>query len=121
MNAILRSCALATLFSLTIATTAKAAKPSSPPISNTYQIRSAGILIAEDTGTIDEQQFKQIRMVNEMIMQYLKMNDMAMQALESSNPEVRKMAQETLTNSNAMVERLMIMRKATVANPRGRN
>jgi len=112
MKSLLKSCALATVFSLALATTAKAAgQPSNNPVLNTYQVRTQGILIAEDTETVDTEQFKQIRMVNEMLMQHVKMADTAMESMQSTNPEVRKMAQQALMEANARAERLMSIRK----------
>lgn len=112
MKSLLKSCALATLFSLALATTAKAAEqPNHNPVLDSYQLQTRGVLIAEDTETVNTEQFKQIRMVDEMLTQYIKMADTAMESMQSTNPEVRKMAQQTLTEANARAERLMAIRK----------
>jgi len=114
MHSFLRSCALATIFSLALVTTAKAAEAGNSLSLATPQARSQGILIAEESGPNERQfQFKEMRMVNEMIMQQVKMTDMAMELLQSPNPEIRKMAMETLTNSNVMIEKLMNWRRLT--------
>lgn len=111
MKALLKSCALATLFSL-VATTAKAAEqPTNNQVLNSHQVQNQRILISEDTESVNPEQFKQIRMVDEMLSQYIKMADTAMESMQSSNPEVRKMAQQTLIDANARAERLMSIRK----------
>lgn len=111
MKSLLKSCALATLFSLALVTTAKAAEQPNNSILNSSQVPIRGILIAEDTESINTEQFKQIRMVDAMLMQYVKMADTAMDSMQSSNPEVRKMAQQSLMEANARAERLMAIRK----------
>jgi hypothetical protein len=40
----------------------------------------------------------------------MEMMDAALPLLESDNPEIRRMAMEMLTNSNAMTERMMTIR-----------
>jgi hypothetical protein len=112
MKSLLKSCALATLFSLALVSTAKAAEqPGNNPVLNSNQVQTQRILIAEDTESVDAQQFKQIRMVDAMLMQYVKMADTAMESMQSTNPEVRKMAQQSLMEANARAERLMSIRK----------
>lgn len=111
MKSLLKSCALATLFSLALVTTAKAAEQPNNQVLGSAQIQTQRILIAEDTESINPEQFKQIRMVDEMLSQYIKMSGAAMEAMQSNNPEVRKMAQQSLMEANTRAERLMSIRK----------
>lgn len=110
MKSLLKSCALATLFSLALATTAKAGEQPNRSILNS-QIQSQDILIAEDSGAFSEQQMQEVHMLNQMLTQYIEMSNMAMMSMQSPNPEIRKMAQQMLTESNAGIERMMTMRR----------
>ena len=112
MKSLLKSCALATIFSLALVTTAKAAEqPSNNQVLNSSPVQTQGILIAEDTETVSPEKFKQIRMVDQMLTQYIQMADTAMEAMQSSNPELRKMGQQMLAEANSRAERLMAIRK----------
>jgi hypothetical protein len=117
MTSFLKSCALATLFSLALATTAKAAQQ---PTFSTPQVQSQGILIADDNGPIDEQAFKQARMIHEMMGHYMKVSETAMELMQSTNPEVNKMAQEMFMESNNRFDRLMLIRQMMLNRSRGR-
>lgn len=111
MKLLLKSSALATLFTLALVTNAKAAEQVGQTQLNTRQVQSQPILIAEDNGEIDENRFDELRSLNRMLIQQMEMMDAALPLLQSDNPEIRRMAMEMLTNSNVMTERMMTMRK----------
>jgi ABC-type glycerol-3-phosphate transport system substrate-binding protein len=112
MNSLLKKCALAAVFSLALGTTAKAAEPLSNSIPNTRLAGSETILIAEDSGPENDRQIlNQLRMINRMIADYMETTDVAMELMQSPNSELRTMGQEMLTNSNGMIDKLMVMRQ----------
>ena len=111
MNLLLKSSALATLFTLALVTNAKAVEPIESNELKTRQVQSQPLLIAEDTGEIDAKQFEELRSLNRMVIQQMEMMDAALPLLQSDNPEIRRMAREMLTNSNGTTERMMTIRK----------
>ena len=104
MNSLLKSCVLATMISLGLATTAKAVLPGSHVPVNA-QTTESQTLVAQFVPSSSP--FYSRQLLTEMIIQRMKMADMAQEAMQSKDPEVKKMAQEMITSSTADLNKMM--------------
>jgi uncharacterized protein (DUF305 family) len=92
------------MISLALATTAKAAVPGSHVPVNA-QTTESQTLVAQFVPSSSP--FYSRQLLTEMIIQRMKMADMAQEAMQSKDPEVKKMAQEMITSSTADLNKMM--------------
>ena len=114
MNSLLKNCVMATILSLSLATTASA----NPLKSNTlkFQPVKSENLIAQFVPASSP--FYTKRLLSQMLMQNMQMAEMAQEAMKSPDPEIRKMAQEMMTSSNTNIRKLInLMRLEFLSNP----
>ena len=109
MNSLVKSCTLATLLSLTMATTARATQLDSTT-TNTKPAESQSLIIAQNNAPIDTGPSTSY-FFDQMIMMHMKMADMGQQMLQTQGdkmaPETRKMVQEMVDYSNAQILKLV--------------
>jgi uncharacterized protein (DUF305 family) len=110
MNSLIKSCAFAGMLSLAMATTASATQPDSNAATSAKLAESQS-LIAQTNPRGLLNQTRSRRFIDEMIMLRMKMVDVAEEALQSQDPEIKNMAQETIKSSNAEINRMMEMRR----------
>jgi uncharacterized protein (DUF305 family) len=115
MNSLVKNSALAIMLSLAMATTAKATQPDSSTTS--VKPAESQSLIAQKypRGLLNETRTKPY--IDEMIMLHMQMVNAAERAMQSQNPEIRRMAEETMKSSNAQINTLMEMRRKFFENP----
>ncbi len=114
LNTLLQAGAIAAALTLTTVTTAKAADLTPQAQGNSRLANPSVLLLAEDSGpTSDTFPLSWITM---MMRHHLQLAETAQQGLRSSDPEVRKMAQEILSSSNAMMAKLMAMHERMIIN-----
>jgi len=112
MNTLVKSIAFTTM-GLAIATTsASAAQVNNPDTSmtthaNTVELNSQ---IAQSSPSSRLNETRSRRFIDEMIMLRMKMVEAAEEALQSPNPEIKRMAQEVIKTSNAEIKKMMEMR-----------
>lgn len=99
MTSPLKTLAIATLFSLSLAPMAQASELLSSPV-------DSRTLIAE----IDPFDPQDVRRLDQMIISGMQAVQMAQEGLRSQNPEIRRMSQETITMMNRMIGQMMAMR-----------
>lgn len=109
MNLIVKSFPLAALLSLAMATTASAIQPDSATTST--KLIESQKLIAQTSPRNRQNETRSRRFVNQMMMLYMQMVDSAEEALQSPDPEIKRMAQQTIKDSNAQITKLMDMRR----------
>ena len=112
MNALVKSIAFTTI-GLAIATTSASAAQVNNPDTNTTS--HANIIefnrqIAQVSPSSRLNETRSRRFIDEMIMLRMKMVEAAESALQSPNPEVKRMAQEVIKTSNTEIKRMMEMR-----------
>lgn len=109
MNSLVKSCALATLLSLAMATTARATQPDSTT-TNAKSSELQSLLIAQNNARIDTGPSTSY-FFDQMIMMNMKMAEMGQQMLQTQGdrmtPETRKMVQEMVDSSNAQILKLV--------------
>lgn len=110
MNLIVKSFSLAAILSLAMATTASAIQPASATTSIKLA-ESQRLLAQRPTRNRIETETRSRRFVNQMMMLHMQMVDSAETALQSPDPEVKRMAQQTIKDSNAQINKLMEMRR----------
>lgn len=112
MNSLVKSSALAIMLSLATITTAKATQPDS-----TTSVTADQSIVAQMPmrSRIDATRTRPF--VDEMIMMHMQMVDAAQRAMQSSDPDIRRMAEETMKSSNAQIYTLMEMRRKFFENP----
>lgn len=108
MNSLVKSCTLATLLSLAMATTARAAQLDNTTTSGQpSEVQS--LLIAQNNAPIDTGPSTSY-FFDQMIVMHMKMANMGQQMLQSQGdkmtPETRKMVQEMIDYSNAQILKL---------------
>lgn len=119
MNLLVKSSALAMMLSLATVTTAGATQPDS---------NAASVKPAESQSLVAQMpmrmpmrsRFDATRtrpFVDEMIMMHMQMVDAAQRAMQSPDPDIRRMAEETMKSSNAQINTLMEMRRKFFENP----
>jgi uncharacterized protein (DUF305 family) len=112
MNALVKSIAFTTL-GLAIATaSASAAQINHPNTSATSHANPVELnhQIAQKPASSSLNETRSRRFIDEMIMLRLKMVEAAEEALQSPNPEIKRMAQEVIKTSNAEIKKMMEMR-----------
>lgn len=118
MNSLVKSSALAIMLSLATATTAGATPDSSTSVKPIAESQS---LVAQTPMQMPmRSRFDATRtrpFVDEMIMMHMQMVDMAQRAMQSPDPEIRRMAEEMMKSSNAQIDTLMEMRRKFFENP----
>jgi len=116
MNSLVKNSALAVMLSLSMATTARATQPDSNAATSAKPAESQS-LVAQ---TSPRSRFDATRtrpFVDEMIMLHMQMVDAAQKAMQSQDPEIRRMAEETMKTSNDKIITLMEMRRSFFENP----
>ena len=110
MNALVKSIALTTIGLAIAATSASAAQVNNPDTNANSHARIAGLSnqIAQKSPSNNETRSR--RFIDEMIMLRLKMVEAAEEALQSPNPEIKRMAREAIETSNAEIKKMMEMR-----------
>lgn len=116
MNSILKNSALAVMLSLTMATTAKATQPDSNVVASVKPVESQN-LVAQMRPRSRFDATRTRPFIDEMIMLHMQMVDAAQRAMQSPDPEIKKMAEETMKSSNAQINNLMEMRQNFFENP----
>ncbi|MDV2994702.1 MAG: hypothetical protein N4J56_004356 [Chroococcidiopsis sp. SAG 2025] len=112
MNTLVKSIASTTI-GLAIATTSASATQSNNAdtrmtnYANTIELNSQ---IAQQSPFSSLNETRSRRFVDEMIMLRMKMVEAAESALQSPNPEIKRMAQETIKTSNTEIKKMMEMR-----------
>ncbi|WP_143755405.1 hypothetical protein [Gloeocapsopsis sp. IPPAS B-1203] len=99
-----------------MATTVQATQPNSNAIANVNTVKSQN-LIAQ---MYPRSRFDATRtrpFIDEMILLHMQMVDAAQRAMQSSDTEIKKMAEETMKFSNARINSLMEMRRSFLENP----
>lgn len=110
MNLIVKSFPLATILSLAMATTAGAIQPATA--TTTIKLTESQRLIAQTPAPPTRQnQTRSRRFVNTMMMLHMQMIESAEEALQSPDPETKRMAMQTIKDSNAQITKLMDMRR----------
>ena len=116
MYSLVKTSALAAILSITMATTAEAKQPDSNTTASSTPAQSQ-ILIAQTQAPFRESRpyrnfIYERRMMDEMIMERMRMVGMAQEMLETTkDPGMRKMAQEIITSGNAEITRMLQMRR----------
>ncbi len=116
MNSLVKSSALAVMLSLATVTTARATQPDNNAATSAKAAESQS-LVAQ---TSPRSRFDTTRtrpFIDEMIVLHMEMVDAAQRAMQSPDPQVRKMAEETMRSSNAQITTLMEMRRRFFENP----
>ncbi len=104
------------MLSLAMATTAKATEPdSNATISVTAQSQSLLAQMRQSPSRFDATRTRPF--IDEMIMLHMEMVDAAQRAMQSPDPQVRSMAEETMKTSNAQISTLLEMRRKFFENP----
>jgi hypothetical protein len=116
MDAILSKAAMATMVSLSLASTVNAMPLSQTAPSKELQLNSvtqvAQVKVAQSTLSAKSE------MILEMLGQYSQMRKMGLQAMKSSDPEMRKMGEAMVKTSETEISRLVkMMRAEFLANP----
>jgi uncharacterized protein (DUF305 family) len=116
MNSILKNSALAVMLSLAMATTAKATQPDS---NTTISVKpgESQSLVAQMRPRSRFDATRTRPFIDEMIMLHMEMVDAAQRAMQSPDPQVRSMAEETMKSSNAQISTLLEMRRKFFENP----
>lgn len=115
MNSILKNSALAVMLSLAMATTAKATQPDSNATSSVTAHSQNFVAQMLSPRRFDATRTRPF--IDEMIMIHMQMTDAAQRAMQSPDPEIKKMAEETMKSSNAQINTLMEMRQKFFENP----
>lgn len=109
MNLFVKSFPLAAILSLAMATTASAIQPDS--VTSIKLTDRSLIAQTPPPGNLVQQvEARARRFINQMMMIHIQMIESAEEALQSQNPEIRRMAQQTIKTSNAEIDKLMDMR-----------
>lgn len=109
MNSLLKSFPFAAIITLAVATTASAIQPDAD---TSVKLTESQSLIAQSKpATTRLNQTRSRRLIDQMLMLHLQMVAAAEEAMQSPDPEIRKMAQETMKNSNAAIDRMLEMRR----------
>lgn len=116
MNSILKNSTLAVILSLAMATTAKATQPDSKVVASVKPVESQN-LVAQMRPRSRFDATRTRPFIDEMIMLHMQMVDAAQRAMQSQDPEIKKMAEEKMKFSNAQINTLMEMRKSFFENP----
>ncbi len=116
MNSILKSSALALIVSLAMATTAKATQPDSNIVASVKPVESQNY-VAQVPARNRFEATKISPFIDEMVILNMQMVDAARKAMQSPDPEVRKMAEEIMKSSNTRIDSLMEMRRKFLENP----
>lgn len=115
MNSILKNSALAVMLSLAMATTARATQPDNATISVTARSENLVAQMQRSPSRFDATRTRPF--IDEMIMLHMEMVDAAQRAMQSPDPAVRSMAEETMKSSNAQISTLLEMRRKFFENP----
>lgn len=111
MNLLVKSFPLAAILSLAMATTASAIQPDSAATSTKLTESQQGLIAQTPPRNLIQQvETRSRRFINQMMMLHMQMVESAEEALQSRDPEVKRMAQQTLKTSNAEINKLMEMR-----------
>lgn len=116
MNSILKNSALAVMLSLAMATTAKATQPDSNVVTSVKAVEPQN-LVAQMRPRSRFDATRTRPFIDEMIMLHMEMADAAQRAMQSPDPEIKKMAEETMKSSNAQISTLLEMRRKFFENP----
>lgn len=93
-----------------MATTAGAIQPATA--TTTIKLTESQRLIAQTPAPPTRQnQTRSRRFVNTMMMLHMQMIESAEEALQSPDPETKRMAMQTIKDSNAQINKLMDMRR----------
>jgi uncharacterized protein (DUF305 family) len=109
MNSLVKSFPFAAILSLAMATTASAIQPDRAATS--VKLTESQDLIAQTKPPSRLNQTRTRRFIDEMITLHMQMVEAAEEALQSQDPEIKSMAQETIKTSNAAINRMMEMRR----------
>jgi uncharacterized protein (DUF305 family) len=112
MNTLVKSIAFTTISLAIAATSASAAQLNNldTSINNHANTAKLNSQIAQKSPSSPLNETRSRRFIDEMIMLRLKMVEAAESALQSPEPEIKRMAQEALKNSNTEIKRMMEMR-----------
>ena len=110
MNLLVKSFPLAAILSLAMATTASAIQPDSAATSTKLTESQGLIAQTPPRNLIQQTETRSRRFINQMMMLHMQMVESAEEALQSPNPEIKRMAQQTIKTSNAEINKLMEMR-----------
>ncbi len=116
MNSILKSSTLAFIVGLAMATTAKATQPDSNIVASVKPVESQNF-IAQLPARNRFEATKISPFIDEMVILNMQMVDAAQRAMQSPDPEIKKMAEETMKSSNTRIDSLMEMRRKFLENP----
>lgn len=108
MNLLVKSFPLAAILSLAMATTASAIQPDSAATSG--KLTESHGLIAQTKPPTRLNQTRSRRFIDKMISLRMQMVEAAEEALQSQDPEIKRMARETIRTSNAEINKMMEMR-----------
>lgn len=107
MKSLVKSCALAAILSLAMATTARATQLDSKATTSNNPVESQGLIIAQKDQPVELGETSVREYLDEMIRLNMRMVAMSEKMLSSQQPEIRKMAQEMMTSSNAQIVKLV--------------
>lgn len=116
MNSILKGSALAFIVSLAMATTAKATPLDSKVVTSVKPVESQNF-IAQVPARNRFEATKISPFIDEMVILNMQMVDAAQRAMQSPDPEIKKLAEETMKASNDRIDSLMEMRRKFLENP----
>lgn len=116
MNSLVKNSALAVMLSLAMATTARATQPDNKAATSVTASQS---LIAQmpPRSRFDATRTRPYVYYDQMIMMHMEMVNAAQSAMQSPDPEVRRMAEETMKYSNSQINTLLEMRRKFFENP----
>ncbi len=93
-----------------MATTASAIQPGSNTATNTKLTESQSLTAQKEPRSRLQNETRSRRFVDKMISLHMQMVEAAEEALQSKDPEIKRMAQQTIKDSNASISRMMQMR-----------
>lgn len=117
MNLLVKNSVLAVMLSLAMATTARATQPDSNAVTSVTAESESLVAQMPPRSRFDATRTRPYVYVDEMIMMHMDMMKVAERAMQSPDPEVRRMAEETMKNSNAQINTLLEMRRKFFENP----
>lgn len=116
MKLLAKTSALAVMLGLTMASTAGAKQLDGNTATNSNPLQSQSLVAQVQAPFRDSRPYRNFiyerRMMDEMIMERMKMVGMAQEMLETTkNPEMKKMAQDIITSGNAEISRMLDLRR----------
>lgn len=110
MNSFVKCFPIAAILTLTMATTASAIQPVSKTATNIKLTGSQSLIAQKEPRSRLQNETRSRRFVDKMISLHMQMVEAAEEALQSKDPEIKRMAHQTIKDSNASISRMMQMR-----------